>query len=411
MDDSSMPLQCDGACAPALLRTVYEKRQIEVGVEGLGLYRYADWLPIRRTLEGSSAPVTYRSTGLANELGLDNLFIVFSGYWPERGAGMRSGTFKECEAFSVCARIPAGHDEILVVASAGNTARAFARVCSANGISLAVVVPERNLPSIWCDGACDPCVRLIAAGGDSDYFDAIQLSSIVAKLDGFMPEGGAKNVARRDGMGTTVLSAVTTIGSIPDYYFQAVGSGTGAVAAWEANLRLIQDGRFGTNTMKLMVSQNAPFLLIHESWKAGSRRLVPLDADLARAQAGEMYATVLSNRHPPYGIIGGLYDALVATGGDTIAVDNGEAYEAEELFARTEGIDTTPAASVAVASLVKTVRRGTIDRRASILLNVTGGGVAGIRRDFGLSLIEPAAVIPREMIGEDYVREVMRGLF
>ena len=46
-----------------------------------------------------------------------------------------------------------------------------------------------------------------------------------------------------------ILSAVTTIGRIPDYYFQAVGSGTGAIAAWEANMRLIEDGRFGSNTI------------------------------------------------------------------------------------------------------------------------------------------------------------------
>ena len=56
-------------------------------------------------------------------------------------------------------------------------------------------------------------------------------------------------------MATTVLSAVTTIGRIPDYYFQAVGSGTGAIAAWEANQRLIEDGRFGTNLMKLKIGR------------------------------------------------------------------------------------------------------------------------------------------------------------
>jgi cysteate synthase len=69
-------------------------------------------------------------------------------------------------------------------------------------------------------------------------------------------------------MATTVLSAVTTIGQIPEYYFQAVGSGTGAIAAWEANLRLIEDGRFGTNKMKLMVSQNSPFIPLYDAWKA-----------------------------------------------------------------------------------------------------------------------------------------------
>ena len=59
-------------------------------------------------------------------------------------------------------------------------------------------------------------------------------------------EGGAKNVARRDGMGTVMLDAAVTIGRMPDYYFQAIGSGTGGIAAWEAALRLRDDGRFGT---------------------------------------------------------------------------------------------------------------------------------------------------------------------
>ena len=61
-------------------------------------------------------------------------------------------------------------------------------------------------------------------------------TKLLRGMDGFMAEGGAKNVARRDGMATTMLSATTTIGQIPDYYFQAIGSGTGAIAAWEANL-------------------------------------------------------------------------------------------------------------------------------------------------------------------------------
>jgi cysteate synthase len=35
-------------------------------------------------LKGSSAPVTYKSEGLAEKLGLTNLWITFSGYWPEK---------------------------------------------------------------------------------------------------------------------------------------------------------------------------------------------------------------------------------------------------------------------------------------------------------------------------------------
>ena len=43
----------------------------------------------------------------------------------------------------------------------------------------------------------------------------------------------------------------------------------------------------------------------------------------------EMCAKVLSNRKPPYSLKGGLYDALVATGGDMFLATNEEAMEAK----------------------------------------------------------------------------------
>ena len=56
----------------------------------------------------SSAPVTYKSKGLADYLGLKNLYITFNGYYPEIGAKMTTCSFKETEAYSVCARIREG---------------------------------------------------------------------------------------------------------------------------------------------------------------------------------------------------------------------------------------------------------------------------------------------------------------
>lgn len=128
-------------------------------------------------------------------------------------------------------------------------------------------IPEDCNDAMWAARSLNPCVKVVATASGSDYFDAIRLSNIICEMGNFYPEGGAKNVARRDGMGTTVLSAVTTIGRIPDYYFQAVGSGTGAIAAWEANKRFIADGRYGKNLMRLMVSQNVPFTPIYDAWK------------------------------------------------------------------------------------------------------------------------------------------------
>ena len=276
----------DRACnTPSLVRTRYAKRQLEVKPAEYGLYRFCDWLPVRRMLKGSSAPVTYKSRKLGEYLGLSNLWITFSGYFPAVGASMTTCSFKETEAYSVCARAAEDENRVLVVASAGNTARAFAKVCSDNRIPLLLAVPYDNIGALWFEEPLDPCVKLICCEKGGDYFDAIHLSNLALEASGFYAEGGAKNVARRDGMATTVLSAVTTIGRIPDYYFQAVGSGTGAIAAWEANMRLLEDGRFGTNTMKLMVSQNAPFVPMYDAWRADSRKMLPYDDDKARRDA------------------------------------------------------------------------------------------------------------------------------
>ena len=307
---------------PSLVRAKYARRQLEVKPDEYGFYKFCDWLPVRRMLKGSSAPVTYKSKGLARHLGLENLYITFNGYYPAIGATMSTCSFKETEAFSVCARAAEDEERVLVVASAGNTARAFAKVCSDNHIKLLLSVPYDNIEALWFEHPLNPCVKLISCEKGGDYFDAIHLSDIALKGPGFYAEGGAKNIARRDGMATTVLSAVTTIGRIPDYYFQAVGSGTGAIAAWEANMRLIEDGRFGSNTMKLMVSQNAPFVPMYDAWQAGSRKMLAYEDDKARRDAEIIDAKVLSNRRPPYGITGGLYDALKATGGEFFVATN-----------------------------------------------------------------------------------------
>jgi cysteate synthase len=391
-DDKGWTLDAPDETEPTLIRAIYEKKQIEVRDNSFGIYKFADWLPVGRILKGSSAPVTYKSEGLAKTLGLKNLWITFSGYWPEKGVNMKTCSFKETEAYSVCGRMTPEMNKVLVVASAGNTARAFAQVCSDNQIPLLLCVPEDNLSALWFDAPLNNCVKLISSKAGSDYFDAIHLSNIAAGIDGFIAEGGAKNVARRDGMGTTMLSATTTIGQIPEYYFQAIGSGTGAIAAWEANLRLLEDGRFGNRKMKLMVSQNSPFVPIHDAWKANSRAMLPLDDELARKQVEEIDAKVLSNRKPPYPIYGGLFDAMKDAGGDVLLATNQQAIEAAKLFLETEGNDIHPASAVATATLIAAARNGSINSDSLVMLNITGGGEEKLKAEKTLYYLKPVFV-------------------
>uniref|UniRef100_UPI0040567A34 cysteate synthase n=1 Tax=Alistipes sp. TaxID=1872444 RepID=UPI0040567A34 len=391
-DDSGWILDDPEYKSPSLVRAEYEKKQIEVKSDDYGFYKFCDWLPVRRLLKGSSAPVTYKSEALAKHLGLENLWITLNGYCPKRGVKMTTCSFKETEAYSVCARIDEREERVLVVASAGNTARAFARVCSDNNIKLLLAVPSDNLDALWFTEPINDCVRLIACDKGGDYFDAINLSNLALESSKFYAEGGAKNIARRDGMSTTVLSAVTTIGRIPDYYFQAVGSGTGAIAAWEANMRLVEDGRFGSNLMRLMVSQNAPFVPMYDAWRADSREMLEYDTKKARRDAELIDAKVLSNRKPPYGLAGGLYDALKATGGDIMVATNAQSRRACKLFKELEGIDIYPAPGVALATLIKMVEAGTIEKDACIMLNITGAGEEAAKQNREIFYLKPSKV-------------------
>ena len=401
-EENGWSLDCPTCEKPSLIRAQYAKKQLTV-YDDSGLYKYRDWLPMKRMLKCEATHTTYKSEGLAKAIGLENLYITFNGYFPEKGATMTTCSFKETEAYSVCARTSADNDKVLVVASAGNTARAFAKVCSENNIKLLLAVPADNLDALWFDAPLNDCVKLISCAKGGDYFDAINLSNLALKSQMFYAEGGAKNIARRDGMGTTVLSAVTTIGRIPDYYFQAVGSGTGAIAAWEANMRLIEDGRYGTNLMRLMVSQNAPFVPMYDAWRADSRALLPYDDNNARRDATIIDAKVLSNRKPPYGIAGGLYDALKATGGDVLQATNLQAQKAARLFQQTEGIDIHPAPAVALATLIKEVQAGRIDRKATIMLNITGGGEARYKADKEIFYLKPSHIFSLMPEVEDVV--------
>ena len=404
-DDPGWALADPECELPSLIRAVYDNSRFTPREDLKGLYRYAEWMPVRRTLKKSCAPVTYKSKALAKYLGLNNLYITFSGWNPKIGAKMSTCSFKETEAFSVCARMDRKEKRTLIVQSAGNTARAFSQVCSDNDIPVVICIPEDNKHDLWFRHKLNRCVKVVAVPHGCDYYDAITLGDKLAKDPRYFLEGGAKNIARRDGMGTTILSYVEKAGRLPDAYFQAVGSGTGAIAAWENAERLAADGRFGENNMRVYVSQNTPFTLLYDSWKAGSRQLADISPEQGRRQAEVILAKVLSNRKPPYSIAGGLFDVLERSHGDVFLASNDEIMYWLLQFRNLEGYDLLPAACVAVSSLAQAVRDHIVDKDEFIMLNCTGGGTLSAMAK-GFVLKEPDLVLSPDLPSEEIIARV-----
>lgn len=392
---------------PSLIRAVYEKKQFEVRPDLDGIFRYANWLPIKRTLQNSCAPVTYKSEGLAKFLGLKNLYITFSGWNPAIGAKMQTCSFKETEAYSVLSRLDADEERVLIVQSAGNTARAFAQVCSDNRIPVVVCVPEDSLRDLWFRHELDDCVKLVAVPHKCDYYDAIVVGEKLALSPRYFLEGGAKNIARRDGMGTTLLSCVEQTERIPDAYFQAVGSGTGAIAAWENACRLAEEGRFGENKMRVYVAQNKPFSIMYDSWKAQSRALLDLSPEDGRRDAEVILAKVLANRKPPYSLAGGLFDVLTISGGDMFLADNQDIVYWMMQFRNLEGYDILPASCVAVSALAQALREGKVNADEYVMLNCTGGGTLEAMSD-GYVLKKPDLIVSPTLSSEEIIAQVNR---
>lgn len=365
---------CDH-CENALLVSEYRDIMFLEGESG-GIWRF-NWLPVKKGGAYTAGPVIFRSRHLAGRLGLENLYIAFNGYWPEMGARMMTCTFKEFEAAVVVENARENGIEGLVVASAGNTARAFAHLSMESGFPAIIVVPRMCLQEMWYLESSSRVSTLIV--DDGDYSDAIDVARRISVAASVPFEGGVKNVAKRDGLGIVLLEAVSTMGRLPDHYVQAVGSGAGAIAVWEMSERFLRDGRFGGRLPTLHLAQNLPFAPMVKAWHRGERRLAP--EDLNPDLICDISTRVLSTRYPAYEVIGGVFDALTASHGQTYGVTNDEMSRAKTLFEAEEGTDIVPAAGVAVAALMQAVKKGSIAPSDSVLLNITGGGEDRIRAE------------------------------
>jgi cysteate synthase len=419
-DDDGLTLDCPEDHVPALLRTEYANREFRPRAGRAGLFKYQDWLPLAAGQDGQEdvgGPAVYRSNGLAKALGLSDLWIAFNGYWPERGGTLLTGTFKEYEAYTVLGRL-AGSGLILTIASSGNTGAAFAWACSQWRAPCLVIVPGRSLQRFGFRAPLDPCVKLVSIE-DGDYPDAMELAAAVSTMPYFQAEGGVKNVGRRDGLATVLLAAFDEMRRLPTHYFQAVGSGTGAIAVLEAARRLLgpsvpgaSGGATGTQTPlpRLMLCQNLPFTPIYDAWQTNGKTLVSNSPEHFRKAVRQVYADELTNWLPPYSITGGVYDALTASGGDVLVADNAAVRAALDMFTDLEGIDIEPAAAVALACLRDAVARGMVNAESTVLLNITGGGRLRFAKDHSLIPVTPQLRLSVDSIRTGATRHAIAAL-
>jgi len=376
----------------ALLRTEYS--QMLDDNKNIGVWKYHSWLPVSGVSKYIAGSITYKATKFGSELGLNNLWVSFHGYWARKGGLCPTGSFKDMEAVPTIQRLIDYDGKGLICASAGNTARAFTHFCGLADIPLIVIVGKDHAKRIWARPE-NPLnsVKLVVIK-DGDYSDAKWVAKkLASQLVGWQLEGGVHNVARRDGIGTLIINAAQEMQRLPDHYFQGVGGGPGPIGVNEMAERLIEAKMFDGPVPKQHLSQNLEHRPIHNAWK--DRRNELSDEDFPSHDV-KVYSDYLMNTAPAYSIIGGVYDILNKSNGETYAITEKEAIAAKNLFESIEGIDIMTPSAVSTASVIKAIELGNVKKEDYVLLNISGGGVARLSAEQELKQAEPWILVDRE---------------
>ena len=376
----------------ALIQAEY-KKEFEP-LDEKGVWRYFDWLPTEETSSQVAGTITYHAEELGERLGLSNLWVAFHGYWPEKDALCPTGSFKDMEAVPTIQRMKDHSCKGMICASAGNTARAFTHFCAEDNFPLIVVVADIHAHRIWVQKGMKMDSVKVVVVKDGTYQDAKDVAKKLSNaLPGWQLEGGAHNIARRDGIGSLILNSYEEIGKLPDHYFQAVGGGPGPIGVYEMMERLIDSGHYEGDVAKLHLSQNPEHCPIHNAWQRGSRKLTPEDFP---EEDVEVYSDYLLSETPAYSVVGGVYDVLEATDGETYAVEEDDAIKAGEILEEIEEIDVLSPAKVALASLIQAKEEGKVDEDDCILLNVSGGGVERLKQEKETKIVTPWMIDTKE---------------
>ena len=387
----------------ALLVTEYSE-QLSIDNSKDGMLKYQDWLPNIGLSQRNAGTTTYKANELGTQIGMNDLWVTFHGYWPEKGGMCPTGSFKDMEAVPTIMRLKEKGCKGMICASAGNTARAFAYFCGLENFPLIVIVGKDHAERLYLPANHpNKSVKLIVIE-DGDYYDAKVFSKKISQhLDSWQMEGGIHNVARRDGIGSLIIDAAFAIGELPAHYFQGIGGGPGPVGVHEMANRLIEAELFEGPVPRQHVSQNEEHCPIHNAWQAKRPHLT--DSDFPDEEV-EVFSDYLLNKAPAYEIKGGVYDTLVESNGQTYIVSKEDAKKAKTIFESIEGIDIMSPAAVALASLMQALDSGDIGADDCTVLNISGGGIERMESDMELVQITPWKTVSKNDDALSIVQEL-----
>lgn len=344
------------------LETVVESVDIEKIEDGPeSIWRYAPFLPVDDPSNavdlGAGFNKLHRADNLANELGLDELYVLDDSVNPTYSFKDRVTSVATTKALEFdCSAVGC--------ASTGNLAGSVSAHAAKAGLPAYIFIPD----SI----EMGKVVQMLVYGADivpleGNYDDANRLASEVADNH---DDWGFVNINLRpyytEGSKTMAFETAEQLGwEAPDHYVAPMASGAMLCSIKKGFEELERTGLIEDGDVRASGSQPEGCSPISTAVREGG--------SVEPIRDYETVAHSLAIGNPADGFYA--KDAIEESGGYAAAPTDGEVLEGIKLLAETEGIFTEPAGGTTITGLKNLVDEGYIERDERTVVYVTGNGL------------------------------------
>ena len=325
------------------------------------LWRYADVLPVRdaafRVTLGEGLTPLLAAPRLAERLGVTRLWLKDEGQNPTGSFKARGLSLAVSRAWEL------GATE-LALPSAGNAGSAAAAYAAAAGLPCHVVVPA-DTPHVIIE-------ETRALGADLQLIDGLITDAGARVAEGVDAHGWfdlstLKEPYRVEGkktMGYELFEQL--VGRLPDVIIYPTGGGTGLVGMWKAFDEMEQLGWIGPERPRMISVQASGCAPIVRAWESGQPEAEPW-------QDAHTYASGLRVPRAVGDFL--MLDAIRASDGAAIAIDDAEMEDAVRTIGAATGVFAAPEGGAAAAAVPHLIRRGLLSPDEEIVLFITGSGL------------------------------------
>lgn len=357
---------CASCGSPLLAR--YDLSSVHIGPGDLAaressLWRYHELLPVTGedqivTLGEGMTPML-PAHSLGSEIGVSRLWIKDDGLLP-------TGSFKARGAAVGVSRARELGATRLAMPTNGNAGAAWSAYAARAGLRLLVAMPESAPPitrletdvtgaELWLvDGLISDAGRLVAAAvqeAEDEWFDVATL----------------KEPYRIEGKKTMGFELAEQLGwRMPDVIIYPTGGGVGLIGIYKALTELLELGWIDGTLSRLVAVQPTGCAPIVAAFEAGAREATAW-VDARTVAFGLTVPKPLGDRL--------ILDAIGATGGTAIAVEDDDLVRDVRVTARLEGLYLCPEGAATVTAARELRRRGWIGADDEVVLLNTGAGV------------------------------------